>query len=245
MSSIPDLLRASVLLYRSHAKLFVGYASWLLLSYAAIVLATLIPNEGVRMGLGIAIQLADGLLWLWISVIMVVLVRQIERKKEIDTNVVPLYALSVLGSYAWVGILQALTIAGGLLLFVVPGVILLIWFGFAPQALLLDGKTGLDALSASRDLAKGRFWATAKIQLGGPILCFGAYLGALAAVYFLIARLTHVPLDVIFGENPPLWADMLETVGNIFLLPLLSIYGVLAYREMKGVDISKPTESNS
>lgn len=233
MSSAPDLLRASFLMYRTHAKLFVGYASWLLLSYAAIVLATLIPNEGVRTGLGIAIQLADGLLWLWISVIMVVLVHQIGLKKEIDTSVVPLYALSVLGSFVWVSLLQALTIAGGILLFIVPGIIFLVWFGFATQALLLDGKRGLDALSASRDLARGRFWKTVDIQLGGPFICYAFYLVALAAVYFLVARLTHTPLDVIFGETPPLWADMLETVGNIFLLPLLSIYGVLAYREMK------------
>lgn len=239
MTSVPDILRASFLMYRAHAKLFVGYASWLLLSYAAIVLATLIPNEGVRMGLGIAIQLADGLLWLWISVIMVVLVHQIGLNKEIDTNVVPLYALSVLGSFLWVGLLQALTIAGGLLLFVVPGFIFLVWFGFAPQALLLDGKKGLDALSASRDLSRGRFWKTVDIQLGGPVICYVTFLVALAAAFFLIAALTHTPLDVIFGENPPLWADMLETVGNIFLLPLLSIYGVLAYKELKTNVVTK------
>ncbi len=241
MTSVLDILRASVLLYRTHAKLFVGSASWLLLSYAAIVLATLVPNEGVRMGLGIAIQLADGLLWLWISVIMIVIVHQLgthstgsgQNGKEIDTNVVPLYALSVLGSFVWVSLLQALTIAGGILLFIVPGIIFLVWFGFAPQALLLDGKKGLDALSASRDLAKGRFWTAALYQLGGPIICGVAYLVVLAALFFLLAYLTHTPIDVVFGENPPLWVDMFETVGNVFLLPLLSIYGVLAYGEMK------------
>lgn len=233
MTSVPDILRASVLLYRTHAKLFVGYASWLLLSYAAIVLATLIPNESVRMGLGIAIQLADGLLWLWIGVIMIVLVHQLGLGKEIDTNVVPLFALSVLGSFIWVSVLQALTIAGGLLLLIVPGIIFLVWFGFAPQALLLDGKKGLDALSASRDLAKGRFWTAALYQLGGPAVCGVAYLVVLAAIFFLLAYLTQTPIDVVFGENPPLWVDMFETVGNIFLLPVLSIYGVLAYREMK------------
>lgn len=233
MSSIPDLLRASFLTYRTHAKLFVGYTSWLLLSYAAIVLVTFIPNEGVRMGLDLAIQLADGLLWLWISIIMIVLVNQISNAKEIDTNVVPLYALSVLGSFVWVSLLQMLTIAGGLLLLIVPGLIFLVWFGFAPQALLLDGKKGLNALSASRDLAKGRFWTAALYQLGGPIICAAVYLSVLVAIFFLLSYLTHTPADVVFGDNPPLWVNMFETVGNIFLLPMLSIYGVLAYGEMK------------
>ncbi len=233
MTSVPDILRASVLLYRAHAKLFVGYASWLLLSYAAIVLATLIPSENYRLGIGIALDLVDGVLWLWISVVTTVLAVQLLDKKEPDPNALPWLSLSVLGSFVWISLLQALTIAGGILMFIIPGLIFLVWFGFATQALLLDGKKGLDALSASRDLAKGRFWTAALYQLGGPIVCGAAYLTALAALYLLVSYLSKTPVDIIFGENPPLWAGMLETVGNIFLLPLLSIYGVLAYREMK------------
>lgn len=233
MTSVPNLLRASILLYRTHSKLFVGYASWLLLSYAAIVLATLVPNEGIRMGLGIGLGLADGVLWLWISVIATMIAAQILDKKEPDPNVIPWISLSVLGSFAWVGILQALTVAGGLLLFVVPGLIFLVWFGFATQAILIDGKKGINALSASRDLAKGRFWTAALYQLGGPVICGLAYLIVLAALYFLLSYLTKTPINVVFGETPPLWVEMLATIGNVFLLPVLNIYGVMAYRELK------------
>ncbi len=166
MTPVSGILRASILLYRTHAKLFVGYASWLLLSYAAFVLTTMVPNENVRMGLGIVAQLADGFLWFWITVITTILAAQLLDKKEPDTNVVPLYALSVLGSFAWVGILQALVVAGGILLLVVPGLVFLVWFGFAQQAFLLDGKRGIDALSASRDLSRGRFFTTALYLFG-------------------------------------------------------------------------------
>jgi len=233
MTSVPNLLRASILMYRTHAKLFVGYASWLLLSYAAIVLATLVPNEGARMGLGLVLGIADGLLWLWISVIATILAIQLLDKKEPDPNVVPWLSMSVLGSFAWISLLQALTVAGGLLLFIVPGFVFLVWFGFATQALLLDEKKGIDAMSASRDLAKGRFWTAALYQLGGPFLCGVAYLVVLALAFLVLSALTQTPINVIFGENPPLWADMLGTIGNIFLLPVLSIYGVMAYLEMK------------
>ncbi|MEI6510878.1 MAG: hypothetical protein WCO25_02430 [Candidatus Uhrbacteria bacterium] len=245
MTSVPNLLRASFQLYRTHAKLFVGYVSWLLLSYAAIVLVTLIPNEGVRMGLGLAVELADGMLWLFIGVIMIVLTHQLGNGKEIDTNVVPLYALSALGSFAWVGLLQALTVAGGFLLLVIPGLIFLVWFGFAQQALLLDGKRGLDALSASRDLAKGRFFVAALYQLGGPVLVGIAYLVVLSLAYVALSALTHTPIEDIFGDTPPLWADMLGTIGNIFLLPMLSIYGVMAYKEMKTSVPAKTEPANS
>lgn len=245
MTPVSDLLRASFLLYRTHAKLFVGYASWLLLSYAAIVLATLIPNEGLRLGAGLAAGLADGVLWLWIGVIMIVLARQLAVGKEVDTNVVPWYALSVLGSFAWVGLLQALVVAGGILLLVIPGLVFLVWFGFAPQALLLDGKKGLDALTASRELSRGRFWTAALYQLGGPILCGMIYLLVLSLAFAILVSLTQTPVDVLFGENPPLWADMLGTIGNIFLLPMLSIYGVLAYGEMKKSATTKAILPNS
>ncbi len=239
MTSVPGLLRASFQLYRTHAKLFVGYVSWLLLSYAAIVLATLIPNEGARMGLGIGLGLADGVLWLWISVIATVIAAQLLDKKEPDPDAVPWLSLSILGSFAWIGLLQALTVAGGLLLFVVPGFVFLVWFGFATQALLIDGKRGIDAMSSSRDLAKGRFWTAALYQLGGPVVCGAAYLVVLATLYFLLSYLTKTPIDVIFGDTPPLWVDMLATLGNIFLLPILNIYGVMAYKEMKMSVVTK------
>ena len=233
MTSVPDILRASFQLYRTRAKLFVGYASWLLLSYAAIVLATLVPNEGVRTALALVLGLADGMLWLWISVITTMIAAQLLDKKEPDPNAVPWVALSLLGSFAWIGLLQALTVTGGLLLLIVPGLIFLVWFGFAPQALLLDGKRGMNAMSASRDLSRGRFLAAAVVQLGGPIVCGIVYLVVLAVAYVVISSVTHTSFEEVFGSNPPLWADMLGTVGNIFLMPLLSIYGVMAYLEMK------------
>ena len=241
MSSVPDLIRASLLLYRVHARLFFGYSSWLLLSYAAIVLTTLIPNESAQMGLGILFQLADGVLWIWITVILTLMTAQILAKKVPDPNTVPWVSLSILGSFAWVGLLQVLTVFGGILLLVVPGLIFLVWFGFSSQALLLDGKRGLDALTASRQIAHGRFFKTALYQLGGPAIFTAVYLLVLATLYLTVSAVTNTPAEVIFGDTPPLWTNVLETFGNIVLLPLLTIYGVLAYREMgKGREDAGP-----
>ena len=61
--------------------------------------------------------------------------------------------------YLWIAVLSTLAILGGFILLIIPGVIFMIWFTFAPFILLFEERRGMEALRASRALVRGRWWS--------------------------------------------------------------------------------------
>ena len=56
----------------------------------------------------------------------------------------------------------------------------------------------------------------------------------------LVIVATQQPLADAFGARSPLWMDMLASVGEIFLAPLLYIYWTLSYLELKKTKVVTP-----
>src|SRR5581483_3156420 len=65
----------------------------------------------------------------------------------------------MLGSYSWVYVLVALALLVGFVVFIIPGIIFMVWFVFAGYVFLWEGKKGTQALMASKELVKGYWWA--------------------------------------------------------------------------------------
>lgn len=80
-------------------------------------------------------------------------------------------------------ILSALVVLGGFLFFIIPGIIVAIAITFAQYAFVKEGKSGMGALLASRDLVKGRWFVVTRKILGFvllsliPLLLFGMAYG--------------------------------------------------------------------
>ncbi|USN53700.1 MAG: hypothetical protein H6760_00835 [Candidatus Nomurabacteria bacterium] len=90
------------------------------------------------------------------------------------------------------GFLGTLAVLGGIILFIIPGIVLGIWFMFAPTVVVVENKSAIDALKRGNGLVKGKFWSVLLITLLGFIL--------LAA---LSATISTIP---VFG---PLASDIL------------------------------------
>lgn len=56
------------------------------------------------------------------------------------------------------GLLVGLTIAFGLVLLIIPGIIALAWFAMTPYVIVNENKGIIDAMKRSKQLAAGRFW---------------------------------------------------------------------------------------
>lgn len=67
-------------------------------------------------------------------------------------------AWRILRSYLWVSVLAGLSVLGGFMLLVIPGLIFAVWFGFAGYVVIDQGTKGVEALRTSKELVKGRFW---------------------------------------------------------------------------------------
>lgn len=109
------------------------------------------------------------------------------------------------------GLLAVLVVGVGLLLLIVPGLIVMIWFVFAPSAVIIERLGPLESLSYSRALVRGHWWRTAALLTIVGIILIVAYvvLGLVVGV-LLFAN----PASLATGE-PPWYVEFVVT-------PLLS-----------------------
>ncbi len=232
MTPALDILRRSWDLYRTNGPLIVGYAAWLLLTAAAFVLTSFVGNETARGSLLFVVQVADLALWMWVGIVVTRITLDAVAGRKPDTLALPGEASALLWPFAWASVLQGLVTLGGFLLFIIPGFVFMVWFAYAQQAVVVDGKRGLDSLAASRDLSRGRFFRVTWYLFVGPFLVMLAYLLVLTLALALLAAVTNTTTDM-FLQQPPLWMDITASVGEIFLMPLLYIYWTLSYLELK------------
>ena len=96
----------------------------------------------------------------------------------------------------WIAILASLASFGGLILFVVPGIILAVQLALVRYALVLEGKNGMDALAQSREYVKGYWWAFV-----GRGLLLGLLFGAIMLVLYLPFKLIAggIEAGLIYG----------------------------------------------
>jgi hypothetical protein len=233
MLSASALFGKSWTMYRQQAALYAGYAAWLLLPYAAYLLATFVADDQIKLGLMFGISVAEALLWSWVLIILTMLTVELASGKKPDQAKLPEASRRLVWSYIWVSLMQFAVMLGGFLLLVIPGIVFGLWYAFAQEAVVVDGKRGLEAMSRSRELARGRFFQVLWYLVFGVLVAMLIYLVGITALEMLIGALTQTPVEVSFGQTPPLWVDLIDNVAGIFLTPLVAIYGTLTYLELK------------
>lgn len=238
MTPALDILRRSWDLYRTNGQLIVGYAAWLLLTAAAFVLTSFIGDDVLRGSVLFVVQIADLVLWMWVGIVVTRITLDVVAGKKPDALSLPREATALIWPFAWASVLQGLVTLGGFLLFIIPGFVFMVWFAYAQQAVVVDGKRGLESLAASRDLSRGRFFTVTWYLFVGPFLVMLAYLLVLGLALALLAAGTGTTSE-IFLEQPPLWMDITASVGEIFLMPLLYIYWTLSYLELKKTKVAE------
>jgi hypothetical protein len=122
---------------------------------------------------------------------------------------------------------------GGLLLLIVPAFIFAVWFSFTQFIVILEGKRGAQALQASREFVTGKFWKTFFMIFGGIFLLLFGYSILLSILMSLISALKGINLVDMLTGPLPLWIQILESVGEVFFLPLIVIYLTSVYVELK------------
>jgi hypothetical protein len=92
----------------------------------------------------------------------------------------------------WVAILRDLIIIGGLILFIIPGIIWGLRYSLAVQAAVIEGKRGVSALHRSRELTNGKLFETfVNFGVIGTIIGCGAWIAiaAVTAVFIVLGTM--------------------------------------------------------
>ena len=122
----------------------------------------------------------------------------------------------------WIGFLTGFIICGGFILFVIPGIIFMVWFFFAQFILVKEDVHGMNALLKSREYVRGEWfnvalrllliWAASVlvgiIPLAGPILCIVFFPFTMIFHYLIYRDLREMKGDVPFSVRHHRQAEM-------------------------------------
>lgn len=118
-------------------------------------------------------------------------------------------------SYIFVSFLVCSSLIGGSFLFLVPGILFLVWFSFSIFAFVFEGKRGMDTLLRSKQLLSGNFW-----RVAGRI--------SFLAIIFLILT---IPLAML-GQYAGHWGNLVLEVFTLLLAPVMLLYSLFLFRDL-------------
>ena len=233
--SVGNIISKSVDLYKKNTQLFLTYVGVMLIPNALIqiITATFFLGNLNFFILGLLTFLA-GLANIWISLafIRVVAAKYVgaastDIKDEL-LNVKNIFLAAIIAS-----LLAALAIFAGVILLIIPGIIVAVWFAFGLYAVAIDNKDGVEALKASKQLVQGRWWAVFW-RLVAPAIVFGI----LTIVVQGIGELIFGSLGNAFGIVVGLLGGVLVTAAALLVFPLSTAAPTILYIELKKTPVA-------
>ena len=211
-------------LYKAHWRHFFSIAVvvFLVAAAASIALIALLGWVGAILA-GLVSLIAT----FWVQGALIEAVSDV-RDGRADLSVSETYSRvrPKLGTIVVTGLLLGLAIGIGLVLFIVPGVILMtIWIAVIP-AIVLENRGIGESFGRSWELVKGRFWYVLLTIVLTILLWFGIS---------LVISLALSPLaDWLAGL-------IQQIVGNTIVIPFVVTVWTLAYYRLKGREETAPT----
>jgi len=105
-------------------------------------------------------------------------------------------------------ILLVLAVVGGLILFIIPGLIFMAWFSLAPYAMVNEKLGAVASLKRSKELVKGRVWEMWALSWMPTIAALIPFVGGLlnfvlSIVLFPAMALRYIQLKATKSDNRP------------------------------------------
>jgi len=122
-------------------------------------------------------------------------------------------------------ILIGIIIAGGFILFVIPGIIFLVWLCFSAFIFVEDKTSIFQSLNASREYARGKWW-NIFIRIVFMILLL-MLASILSSIIFF--NILPIPFSI---------AQILNVFLTVFLMPLAMSYFFFLYKSVRSQSVS-------
>jgi hypothetical protein len=240
MNSIGDLLKQSWQIYKANFKLLVGIVTLPIAISFITVLFSFVSS---------AVALLFILLGYIIGGIVgfITPVALIYALKEKDQNIASSEALkkSFRRFFSWwrISFLAGIIVIAGLLMLIIPGIILSVWFGLASYVMVMEDRRGMAALLRSKDLISGYSWGV----LGRVLV-----MGIVALSVYLPVAVLSLGLGLLFGLSfdQLIFDDAVEPLEAVLSLPgvvaqwliaiFVSIYGYLMYQNLRDIKKDVP-----
>ncbi|MFH0856630.1 MAG: hypothetical protein V1860_01900, partial [bacterium] len=126
--------------------------------------------------------------------------------------------------YCVVGLITSIIIVLWTLLFIIPGIIFGVYYGFSYFALIFEGYKSTKALTRSKELVKG-YW---RAVVGRSM--------AIGLIFLLVYMILAIPF-IFFKEGTAgymIWRLIMQVFG-FFVSPVFVIYQYLIYKDLVGI----------
>ena len=242
--SAGEIIKSSWDLYKKNWKHFTAYV--LLLILPSLLLGALTAglsvlsfiyfsnNTILNVALLLAVIAAALVFGLWISNGLAQAIKTRLSNQELPTF------RSMLGSTShliwpviFTSLLTSLIILGGVLLFVIPGIIFMVWYSFTYYIVVFDGQRGANALRASKSLVIGRWWQMVWRMIV-PIFLFNL-------IGWIISVLISLPFELFLSEQGNEIAfQASSTIVNIVITPLVVASSIILFLNAKENPLTAP-----
>lgn len=250
LKSVPEILRSTIDLYRYNARLILKYIGVLFVVSILLTLNTIFGMPLLTIWLfglpGLILGVIIQILILYFSALISIALQRALVKCYHNVTPDSLWhetkaAKKLFWHFLGATILLTIIVAGGTLLLLIPGVILVIYLYFAPYAAVVDGQGPITSLKTSRSLVTGRFWIVLW-RLAVPMFI---YVFIFSAIRWMILT----PGQLIFlntGMIAVYWISIILAIIFYFLfIPVSIITSLILYENLKENPlIIQPTPQN-
>lgn len=166
-----QLLKDSFALVKENLSLlFAILIVPIILSFLVALLAPN-PEVGITPALNVIVYFALVVLYMVVSVLMSVALIIVIDKKAVTAKEAYKQSMKYFWRYVGLSILMSIILVIGFLLFIIPGIIMSVWFAFATLILILENSTIVESMKKSREYVRGKWW-----QILGRLLAMSAFI---------------------------------------------------------------------
>lgn len=200
-------------IYRAQAAVLLPAALIVSLIPAAIS----VPDTRGAKALSLAALFIFGV---WYQGMVAEAVRDIQDDRR-DLSIGGLFrsVADVLGPLIWTALIVVIGIFGGLLAFIIPGIVLGTWWSVAAPAVVIERNGPMNAIRRSRELVRGQGWQV-----------FGVLMVMLAIVLLISIAFQSVALAV--ADSGIAYAAAV-LIGNAVTAPMLALATSVLYLELR------------
>lgn len=231
--SFLSLLAQSARLCRTQASVLFGYTGWLLLPLVAhVIVRVTFGSTQTSQYVDMAISVIAVVMTIGIYTLIALSVPLFTAKdyNQAEAASLPLRAQKLILPVFIVLVLSSVASILGFALFILPGVIVSVWLAFAGYATIFDHTRGIASLVRSRNLVRGRFASVFWRLIGIQAITIVLY-GLVMAVALVLTGIDPTTMDLL--APLPLPVDIVLSVTEIALLPLVVVYNTLLYLALK------------
>lgn len=203
------------------ANLFLFLSILLIPIIVSFVTALFAPNKatGIMVTSESIIYIVLTFIYVILSILMTVALILAINDNSITAKDAYKRAMPYFWRYIGLSLLMSFIMMIGFLLFIIPGIILSVWFAFATYVLVLENAGIVDSLKKSREYVRGKWWA-----IFGRLIAMSVIIFLLAMVISMIAA--FMPEHAI--------TEAFVAALTVLLAPIAMAYMYLLYNEVKG-----------